>query len=66
MSASFVVLGQARWLSCLICFGIRLGIEEFFIPQGRPQHNGPIENFNGRFSTVDAQSAIKWPVSCAA
>jgi hypothetical protein len=42
-----MVLSQARWLSCMIRFGLRLSIEFVFIPHGRPQRNGAIEYFNG-------------------
>lgn len=43
---------SARWLSRLIRFCLRLGIEVVFIPQGRPQRNGAIENFNGWFQPL--------------
>jgi len=42
----------ARWLSRLIRFCLRLGMEGVFIPKGRPQRNGAIENFNGWFQPL--------------
>lgn len=31
---------------------LRLGVEAVFIPEGRPQHNGSVEPFNGWFQPV--------------
>jgi hypothetical protein len=31
---------------------LRLGVEPVFIPKGKPQHNGSVENFNGWFQPL--------------
>ena len=42
----------ARHLSRVIRLCLRLGIEPIFIPPGKPQRNGSVENFNGWFQPV--------------
>jgi hypothetical protein len=49
----FCGFGQAaRWLSRVIRFCLRVGVEPVFIPKGRPQRNGAIEHFNGWFQPL--------------
>lgn len=49
----FCGFGQAaRWLSRVIRFCLRVGVEPLFIPKGRPQRNGAIEHFNGWFQPL--------------
>jgi len=43
---------SARFLTRLIRVCLRLGVEVRFIPPGKPQHNGSVENFNGWFQPV--------------
>jgi hypothetical protein len=42
----------ARFLSCVIRLCLRLGIEPVFIPKGKAQWNGSVENFNGWFQPL--------------
>ena len=42
----------ARFLSRVIRLCLRLGVEPVFIPKGKPQHNGSVENFNGWFQPL--------------
>jgi transposase InsO family protein len=42
----------ARFLSRVIRLCLRLGIEPVFIPKGKPQWNGSVENFNGWFQPL--------------
>ena len=42
----------ARFLSRVIRLCLRLAIEPVFIPKGKPQHNGSVENFNGWFQPL--------------
>jgi transposase InsO family protein len=42
----------ARFLSRVIRLCLRLEIEPVFIPKGKPQHNGSVENFNGWFQPL--------------
>jgi transposase InsO family protein len=42
----------ARCLSRVIRLCLRLGVEPVFIPKGRPQRNGSVEQFNGWFQPV--------------
>lgn len=42
----------ARYLSRVIRLCLRVGIEPVFIPQGKPQFNGSVENFNGWFQPL--------------
>lgn len=43
---------SARFLSRVIRLCLRLGVEPIFIPKGKPQHNGSVENFNGWFQPL--------------
>jgi putative transposase len=43
---------SARFLSWLIRLCLRLEIEPVFIPKGKPQRNGSVENFNGWFQPL--------------
>lgn len=43
---------SARFLTRLIRLCLRVGIEVVFIPPGKPQHNGSVENFNGWFQPL--------------
>jgi transposase InsO family protein len=43
---------SARHLSRVIRLCLRLEIESVFIPHGKPQHNGSVENFNGWFQPL--------------
>jgi transposase InsO family protein len=42
----------ARFLSRVIRLCLRLGVEPVFIPKGKPQRNGSVENFNGWFQPL--------------
>jgi hypothetical protein len=42
----------ARYLTRAIRLCLRLGVESVFIPKGKPQHNGSVENFNGWFQPL--------------
>ena len=42
----------ARYLSRVIRLCLRLEVEPIFIPFGKPQRNGSVENFNGWFQPV--------------
>lgn len=47
--------GWGRWprsISRVIRLCLRLGIEPVFIPEGKPQRNGSVENFNGWFQPL--------------
>jgi transposase InsO family protein len=49
----FCGFGQAaRFLSRVIRLCLRLGVEPVFIPKGKPQYNGSVENFNGWFQPL--------------
>jgi hypothetical protein len=43
---------SARYLSRVIRLCLRLEVEPVFIPPGKPQRNGSVENFNGWFQPV--------------
>jgi putative transposase len=43
---------SARTLSRVIRLCLRLGVEPVFIPEGRPQRNGSVEQFNGWFQPL--------------
>lgn len=43
---------SAQYLSRVIRLCLRLGVEPVFIPEGNPQHNGSVENFNGWFQPL--------------
>ncbi len=42
----------SRFLSQVIRLCVRLGVEPIFIPKGKPQRNGSVENFNGWFQLL--------------
>lgn len=42
----------SRFLSQVIRLGVRLGVEPVFVPKGKPQRNGSVENFNGWFQPL--------------
>jgi len=42
----------ARFLSRIIRLCLRLEVEPVFIPKGKPQRNGSVENFNGWFQPL--------------
>ena len=42
----------ARFLSRVIRLCLRLSVEPIFIPKGKPQWNGSVENFNGWFQPL--------------
>lgn len=44
----------ARFLSRVIRLCLRLSVEPIFIPKGKPQWNGSVENFNGWFQPLRA------------
>jgi putative transposase len=50
-----------RFLSRVIRLCLRVGIEVIFIPQGNPQHNGSVENFNGWFQPLLLNHPFKRP-----
>jgi hypothetical protein len=52
---------RARYLSRLIRFCLRLGIEPVFIPKGHPQRNGAIEHFNGWFQPLLLGRLLRGP-----
>lgn len=43
---------SARYLCRVIRFCLHLGVESVFIPEGKPQRNGSVENFNGWFQPL--------------
>jgi len=43
---------SARTLSHVIRLCLRLGVEPVFLPEGRPQRNGSVEQFNGWFQPL--------------
>jgi putative transposase len=51
----------ARFLSRVIRLCLRVGIEPIFIPQGKPQHNGSVENFNGWFQPLLLNHSLENP-----
>jgi transposase InsO family protein len=51
----------ARWLSRVIRLCLRVGIEPIFIPQGKPQYNGSVENFNGWFQPLLLSQPFEHP-----
>lgn len=42
----------ARALNRVIRLALRVGVQPVFIPEGQPQRNGSVENFNGWFQPV--------------
>ncbi len=58
--------GWGRWprsLSRVIRLCLRLGLEPVFIPEGKPQRNGSVEQFNGWFQPVLLRRRFRWPGS---
>jgi putative transposase len=51
----------ARRLSRVIRLCLHLGVEPVFIPEGEPQFNGSIEDFNGWFQPRLFQRRFRWP-----
>jgi putative transposase len=51
----------ARFLSRVIRLCLRLGVEPVFIPKGKPQHNGSVENFNGWFQPLFLSRPFRRP-----
>lgn len=52
---------NARFLSRLIRLCLRLEVEPVFIPKGRPQRNGSIEQFNGWFQPLLLSRSYRRP-----
>src|SRR6516165_1516141 len=54
--------GQSAWaLSRVIRLCLRYGVSPVFIPEGEPQFNGSVENFNGWFQEPLFQRRFKRP-----
>jgi transposase InsO family protein len=54
--------GPAAWtLSRVIRLCLRFGVTPVFIPEGEPQFNGSVENFNGWFQGPLFQRKFRWP-----
>ena len=56
--------GWGRWprsLSRIIRLCLRLGIEAVFIPEGKPQRNGSVEQFNGWFQPLLLRHRFRGP-----
>jgi putative transposase len=51
----------ARTLSRVIRLCLRFGVSPVFIPNGEPQFNGSVENFNGWFQEPLMQRRFRWP-----
>lgn len=51
----------ARTLSRVIRLCLRFGVSPVFIPEGEPQFNGSVENFNGWFQEPLFQRRFRWP-----
>src|SRR5262245_41186987 len=51
----------ARTLSRVIRLCLRHGVGPVFIPEGEPQFNGSVENFNGWFQEPLLQRRFRWP-----
>lgn len=61
-SREFCGFGHAaRYLSRVIRLCLRLGIEPVFIPKGKPQRNGSVENFNGWFQPLLLSRPFRQP-----
>ena len=52
---------SARTLSRVIRLCLRFGVSPVFIPEGEPQFNGSVENFNGWFQEPLLQRRFRWP-----
>jgi putative transposase len=54
--------GPGAWaLSRVIRLCLRFGVSPVFIPEGEPQFNGSVENFNGWFQEPLFQRRFRWP-----
>jgi hypothetical protein len=51
----------AHTLSRVIRLCLRFGASPVFIPEGEPQFNGSVENFNGWFQEPLFQRRFRWP-----
>jgi Helix-turn-helix domain len=51
----------ARTLSRVIRLCLRFGVSPVFIPEGEPQFNGSVENFNGWFQAPLFDRRFRWP-----
>jgi transposase InsO family protein len=52
---------SARTLSRVIRLCLRFGVSPVFIPEGEPQFNGSVENFNGWFQDPLFDRRFRWP-----
>src|SRR3712207_9335075 len=52
---------SARALSRVIRLCLRFGVSPVFIPEGEPQFNGSVENFNGWFQEPLFGQHFRWP-----
>ncbi|HKB42431.1 MAG TPA: leucine zipper domain-containing protein [Gemmataceae bacterium] len=52
---------SARTLSRVIRLCLRFGVSPVFIPEGEPQCNGSVENFNGWFQEPLFDRRFRWP-----
>jgi Homeodomain-like domain-containing protein/integrase-like protein len=52
---------SARTLSRVIRLCLRFGVSPVFIPEGEPQFNGSVENFNGWFQAPLFDRRFRWP-----
>jgi hypothetical protein len=52
---------SARTLSRVIRLCLRFGVSPVFIPEGEPQFNGSVENFNGWFQEPLFDRRFRWP-----
>jgi transposase InsO family protein len=52
---------SARALSRVIRLCLRFGVSPVFIPEGEPQFNGSVENFNGWFQEPLFDQRFRWP-----
>ena len=52
---------SARSLGRVIRLALRLQVEVLFIPEGRPQHNGSVEQFNGWFQPLLLERTYRRP-----
>jgi putative transposase len=55
---------SARTLSRVIRLCLRYGVGPVFIPEGEPQFNGSVENFNGWFRSHCCSGASSGPATC--
>lgn len=52
---------SAQTLSRVIRLCLRFGVSPVFIPEGEPQFNGSVENFNGWFQEPLFNRRFRWP-----